>query len=76
MEWLDVLKETAEDAQDAKDAKENDGTKHPWSKAEDDLLKKLILKHGAKDWSTLAQGVRSTSPIDRVRRHNSKSNIV
>lgn len=63
-EWLDVLKKTAEQAQKSKGdgaprkkSKQTDGSKHPWTKQEDDLLKKLIDKHGAKDWSDLAKGV-------------------
>ena len=64
LEWLDVLKETLEDAQDEKKKKKknkHDGTKHPWTKAEDDLLRKLIKQHGAQDWSTLASKVSSSS---------------
>ena len=73
MEWLDVLKETAEEAQiEDKDRKKNkkkqqtDGTKHPWSKQEDELLKKLIQKHGPSDWSDLAKGV-STISVSIIR---------
>jgi len=61
MEWLDVLKEMVDDALEAQAEKETDGTKHPWTKQEDELLKKLIDKYGAKDWSTLATGVRFTA---------------
>ena len=69
-EWLHVLKETIKKAKcDEKDKKKNkrnqqtDGSKHPWSKQEDELLKKLIKKHGPSDWSELAKGVSRTSVL-------------
>lgn len=77
-EWLDVLKKTAEEAQKhatdterRKKSKQTDGSKHPWTKQEDDLLKKLIDKHGPKDWSDLAKGVSvgSWSLCAAVSRH-------
>lgn len=61
LEWLDVLKEMVDDAVEALNERETDGTKHPWTKSEDELLKKMIIKFGAKDWSTLAQQVSSAS---------------
>lgn len=33
------------------------GNKHPWTSAEDEVLKKLIEEHGARHWSNLAQHI-------------------
>jgi hypothetical protein len=35
--------------------------KGPWSTEEDELLKKLIAKHGARNWSMIAQGIPGRS---------------
>ena len=59
MEWLDVIKEMSDEAQERMEEEErSDGSKHPWTKQEDELLKQLIKKYGAKEWSTLAMNVR------------------
>ena len=59
MEWLDVIKEMSDEAQERMEEEErSDGSKHPWTKQEDELLKQLIEKNGAKEWSTLAMNVR------------------
>jgi len=59
MEWLDVIKEMSDEAQERMEEEQrSDGSKHPWTKQEDELLKQLIKKYGAKEWSTLAMNVR------------------
>jgi len=44
-----------------KTAAPNTFVKGPWSAEEDALLKALILKHGARNWSIIAHGIRGRS---------------
>ena len=54
-----MIKEMSDEAQERMEEEQrSDGSKHPWTKQEDELLKQLIKKYGAKEWSTLAMNVR------------------
>ena len=67
MEWLDVIKEMSDEAQERMEEEQrSDGSKHPWTKQEDELLKQLIKKYGAKEWSTLAMNVRPPPVLPSV----------